>query len=875
MGYKRSTFPEQVDTILEVFDIPPSEKTNALRYQELKLKTNLTVGEQTELNNLTTQLQNYLITPELFNKFADICINLEIFFNENTIQHINALKADMIAFTNNKKIEFDNEIAKFTPRGTYNQVTQYFKLNVVDYNDGSGIQAYLCIKDSLGFLPTNTTYFKKLTIRGQKGDKGQDGLNLVFKGAYNPTTAYMKDQAIQYGGVVFASLQDNNFGNYPNLSVDTVYWSKLWDTTVTVSVLRGYRNITTDTNTVNFMTGQITVFNPLIDSLEVYKNTSALSEGIHYVISPDNQTITNLQGSWDGTVEPILFDFRVTRNQAGNNLIFSDGQSISENTVTPNKLSTDIQDKLDLVVENSNKIGNLSTLTTTEKGNLVGAINEINNKAGKIGTKDVDETNIQDNYTVRYDGVNNKVVWVQSTIDRNPPSVVTNITAKEDNGSIAILYTTPSDKDYMGTRLVYKTGSYPSDINDGTVIGNYISNTSIAGLINDTQYYFRLFPYDTSNNYNTDISQQIVATPTLVKIYGVRIDKNNSNPSTRCVYTDDASAFTSPNDFDSVYPFNEIKPCLLKNGVVQYYLNPNDYTKKLDGTLSDITSGNDGDVMIEFPKLWWKITNDSNYVYVKYATKQVDSTWKCLAHMRGTTEKNKCYVSAYLGYTTGGKLRSLSGKTPTGNQTIGTFRSQARANGSGYNQMAYFQLLMLQILFVVKYKSTDSQTVLGNGYTNSTNASSIATGGTNAKGMDFGETTGKQQMKFCGIEDFYGNCHYWIDGMYCDSSRNILIGNQSFNNTGSGYTNYGRGATFNLSGYIGDVQGNTETGFIIKNTSGSATTYYCDYGSLYADCLPVFGGYWNDTSNAGGFQLHCSYSASYANSIVSARLLFV
>ena len=114
--------------------------------------------------------------------------------------------------------------------------------------------------------------------------------------------------------------------------------------------------------------------------------------------------------------------------------------------------------------------------------------------------------------------------------------------------------------------------------------------------------------------------------------------------------------------------------------------------------------------------------------------------------------------------------------------------------------MAYYQLLMLQVLYTVAFKNLDSQTALGRGYVDG-NTAAIATGGTNAKGMFYGEATGKQQMKFCGIEDFYGNCLYWIDGFFCDASRNILIGNQSFNDTGNGYTNYGIGATADLTGY--------------------------------------------------------------------------
>ena len=503
----------------------------------------------------------------------------------------------------------------------------------------------------------------------------------------------------------------------------------------------------------------------------------------------------------------------------------------------------------------------------------------LQDEIGNIGTKNVDETDIQDNYTLRYDGVKDKIVYVKSEIDREPPAKVTNISVKEGNTKLTVNYTPPLDSDYMGTRLVYNTTADPIDINDGTVIANFISGTDITGLLNDTKYFIRLFPYDMSGNYNTETGQSVTATPTEMKIYGVKIEKANSNPETSVTYTDNAIGIAPMKSTAGVFnigswgdkfPFNAIKPCLVKNGVVNYYLNPNDYTKKADGSPADITTGTDGDVMVEFPKIYWKMSEDSTHRYIQYSDKPFTGA-KCLAHMRGITEKDKCYISVYLGFETGGKLRSLSGKTPTVSKTIGAFRTIAQANGVGYDQMSYYQLLMLQVLYTVAFKNLDSQTALGRGFVDG-NTAATTTGGTNAKGIFYGETTGKQQMKFCGIEDFYGNCFYWIDGFFCDASRNILITNQNFNDTGSGYTNYGQGATVNLGGYISDIQGGTETGFVAKTVAGSATTHYADQGNLDASCLPRFGGVWNNGDNGGAFYLQVVDSDSNSYSSIGARL---
>ena len=416
--------------------------------------------------------------------------------------------------------------------------------------------------------------------------------------------------------------------------------------------------------------------------------------------------------------------------------------------------------------------------------------------------------------------------------------------------------------------------------------------TNIENKLDITE--FTVFKADIATNKESAINGQILtsngdgtstfhySTAETITVYGVKIDTTNSNPLTALTYTDDAIGFTpalgnngnfNAGSWADKFPFNEIKPCLYKDGAVNYYLNPNDYTQKVDGvTASDITSGADGDVMIEFPKIWWKFETIESDLYVKYSDAQVDETYKCLAYMRGVTEKDFCYISAYMGYDLTSELRSLSGKTPTVAQTIGAFRTLAQANGGGYDQMAYYPLLMLQVLFTIMFKNRDSQTALGRGYVDG-NSASIATGGANAKGLFYGETTGKLQNKFCGIEDFYGNVRYWIDGFFSGVNRNMLIANQSFNDTGSDYADYGVGAVANISGYIGTIQGGTETGFVAKSVTGSATTHYADYGTLSASSLPSFGGYWATADITGAFSLNADDDAVSLYANVGSRLL--
>lgn len=255
------------------------------------------------------------------------------------------------------------------------------------------------------------------------------------------------------------------------------------------------------------------------------------------------------------------------------------------------------------------------------------------------------------------------------------------------------------------------------------------------------------------------------------------------------------------------------------------------------------------------------------------------------AHTRGTTPKDVFYLGVYKGYVASSKLRSLKGKAITANQTIGTFRTQAQANGSGYEQSGFYQLTFRQVMFILKYKTLNSQSAVGMGYVLSSHSAAIASGGTETWGMDCEEikktnpsymTDQNHHVKCFGLEDFWGNIWEWIDGLVSDSSRNVLTANSGFNDSGSGYTNNGNGGvSANIGNYMSKPQGSTKAGFVAKEVNGSETTYFCDFADLYASCVAGFGGFWSYAAIAGAFLLYVNTASSSSAAAVAARLMYL
>lgn len=454
-------------------------------------------------------------------------------------------------------------------------------------------------------------------------------------------------------------------------------------------------------------------------------------------------------------------------------------------------------------------------------------------------------------------------------VNSNTVSVNATTSGSTYTASVSFITLTVSIK--ANSTVVVTKGSYSySKVSNGSAVF-YLPETGTwsvtASLSGDTA----------TGTINCSSYSSFSLTLNYFKIFGVSIDLSNSDPASAVTYTDDAVGMTAGSSaWDSEPIFKDIKPCLLLNGVVQKYLNKNNYAQDTSGASADITSGSAGDVMVEIPKCGVKIATSGNTLTVKI-TDNPNATgdgFHYYAHTRATEgDCDKLYVGAYLGYTASSKLRSLSGKSPTVNQTIGTFRTQAKANGTGYDQISFFALTLLQCLFLIRYKNRNSQTALGRGYVDA--SAKANTGATNSNGMYYGSTSGTTHVKFAGIEDFWGNLYYWIDGVFSDGSRNILTAFDNYNDTGSGYTSRGQGATSNIGNYMSKPQGTTETGFIAKEVSGSSSTYFCDYANLNASRLAYFGGHWNDGDAAGAFQLYVSYSASNAYSYLGGRLMYL
>ena len=248
-----------------------------------------------------------------------------------------------------------------------------------------------------------------------------------------------------------------------------------------------------------------------------------------------------------------------------------------------------------------------------------------------------------------------------------------------------------------------------------------------------------------------------------------------------------------------------------------------------------------------------------------------------MAHSYKGNDISRFYLGAYKGYVSSNNLYSTSGQTPTGNITIGNFRTYAQARGTGYEQSAFFQLTFRQVMYLLKYKGQNAQIAVGYGLFDGS-TSFRATGGTNQHGMDWGENAGIDQMKLFGLEDFYGNLYEYVDGIWSNSNRLIYVADGNYNDTGSNYTSAGTTSlNYNPNGYMRYPNGTNLAGFTPKsNSMGSATSYFCDYPVLEPLSVAFFGSIWSESTRSGVFALDVDRSKpSSVNSQICSRLMYL
>lgn len=378
--------------------------------------------------------------------------------------------------------------------------------------------------------------------------------------------------------------------------------------------------------------------------------------------------------------------------------------------------------------------------------------------------------------------------------------------------------------------------------------------------------------------------------------------------------TDTYTSNTTPTTVTKVH--QGMKRCVLNDdGSVNYYLDPTDTTKKLDGTAANI-DGTDGNVMVEIPKFYFRQVRDGSALEWQISDVPLAGYQLHPAFFKNGEIVDFRYIGAYdacvyddsagtyiaglnLNDNTGNidtandKLASVSGVYPMVGLTRDECRSLAANNGTGWRQQDFWLTCAVQLLYLVEYGDFNSQSNLGDGNTNGSYFPSSAdqndsphtvAGASNSWGNaatdgsqpSAGAKPGTAYMSYRGIENFFGNCWNWVDGFNIGvvDDRDSWVSNTDTDFADNTNTNYEKigGTMPATNNYVTDIQ-DIPGAFLPSSVGGSSSTFLTDYFAQNSGVrVALFGGAAVDGARAGAFFWNVGGSSGNAGRDVGARL---
>lgn len=432
-----------------------------------------------------------------------------------------------------------------------------------------------------------------------------------------------------------------------------------------------------------------------------------------------------------------------------------------------------------------------------------------------------------------YDSV---VSPVQENLTHYECVTINNVTIDESNFTMTLNYSVPNVK---GVKLYIGYGSLPTvEKNDGAYEisdrGQATKQISLTHLDEDVYYRFITDYADGTVNESVSQSGSFKAESGVYK-HTVRINRNVPDPELAVEYVGKSKLVSN---WDKVAPFNQIRPVVLnETGEFVGEVDKNDFSKHVDG--SQVSTALGFDLMIEFPRVYWKSVVTDTYIDITISNKKVEPNMKAYAHTTGGVDKELLYVGAFrstVRVSNGGyKAYSSYNFSTTSGYNITGFRDYSVARGANYGLMNWNTVSLIKILFLLRYKTLHSQSVCGTGST-----SNSVTTGHNPTLLKVGMTSSpstiessNRRIKLFGLEDMWGNGLTFIDGIF-PKNGSVKIAEDNLKCLDTFNSGVDIPITFDTGNYTGggrleDIQGVGQQLFYAKRVTNSpSTSFYSD-----------------------------------------------
>ena len=339
---------------------------------------------------------------------------------------------------------------------------------------------------------------------------------------------------------------------------------------------------------------------------------------------------------------------------------------------------------------------------------------------------------------------------------------------------------------------------------------------------------------------------------------------------------------------------SKFKRCIAKPygddaALISYLSETNSY-KWPDDTTAEWGINDKSNLMVHFPKYYHKTIERSPGIWRTYISEQqIDSDY---------IEEPEMLLGAFeaIKFSDKDYISSVYNQVSTASQTITTFVTQAKANGSMWGIGDYRSHATIARMFCAYYKttniSTSNSSIPCSGGTKRYNYGK--TGGTMTLGNRDGkaavvEDTGYYSTNFLGIEDCYYSKWEFVQGINLLKGKYVVYDGGSFPDKdvadleAAGATNIrvvgyepNPAATAAYNGWTKAIAQGKYGDVVPTAHGGSETTYYSDYSWFNPTGNRIFlrSGHSANGSRCGVFVARASDASSGSWTNVGARLAF-
>lgn len=447
-----------------------------------------------------------------------------------------------------------------------------------------------------------------------------------------------------------------------------------------------------------------------------------------------------------------------------------------------------------------------------------------------------------------------------------PNNTTYDINAKTVNGH-TVAVDVPADAvfSYNVTPITISTAQRGSDIavdditawSAGTATSASISDGELTitnGTAPSLSYTAKNVP-----NLSTKKVQVVgsVTVPDPYDYYGMIIHQSIQTPQSRIEYIGKNASYTAMSvnqntgevnygSWSTMPTIADNKPAMIqRDGTFDYWLDENDYTKKEDGTASDVANINYvGNAFAWFPAMWMKVIENGTDLEVRFAYEKLENDYYevCPANSEGV------WLPMFYGSPdSNGYMRSIANTSVLGgvtnNSTTDAQNTAIKKNGTDYYFLGGKLLDCISLLCMMWFKTTNSDDI-GKGNQDGYNASAPdGRYGTKSNpvvdgGQFYLTSSGTTANKILhslplATYDVWLRNPYWV----VDNGSIKVSKDYSYDTSGSSYT--ASGLTIPSSGYIKELTYVNGYGLVPKSTGAGTATYYCDYLYVNASIVAV------------------------------------